>query len=299
MPIEKEGLQDSRSIKKPDRRIAVSFLGSALRENPQLLDNINPRDSYVLFAHSDIKRAKSYKELGPIFGTTSQTLSKVFHREMARVWDQASDEIKAKYPLTVIFQAVNQPTEEQRVRMSKAQKKRYQDPEQIKINRDTQRAIAQTPKQKAIYERFSQEHKGKRPSKKTRTKMSHSQRDKYKNNPQLIETLRQYMIKRYEDPEERRKSAGRQRLLMLGKWRKQQIAGMTELQQRRVRKIDLYDYELWQMYQQEHNDAVILATGEINAEELADLRKYFTGETTPANVQTLLDKFSIAIAKAA
>ncbi len=299
MTAERSAYQDKGPAKKsrPSRIVAVNFLGSAIREKPDLVEKLDPKSAYVLFTHSDIVNPKSYASLADTLDISTSTVSAIYNKQLLEVWESASEKLQEKYPLTVIFQALGHPTDEERAKMSEGQRRRYQNPEQRRINRDTQQAIAQTPKQKAIYERFSRERKGKSPPKAVRIKMTNSQKKRYENNPQLREALRQHMIDRYANPEERQKAAKRQELLPLGKWRKQQIAGMSKKQQQRVRSIDLYDYELWQAFQLNHIDSDILATGVISFGEIARLRKYFTGEITVDNIQILLDKFSIALAR--
>ena len=102
---------------------AVNFLGRVVREQPEILQDLSPRDGYILFSHSDPKNWRSFKDINVILGTTNSAT--IYRRILGRVFERTTPEIQQATSLKSIHEDLDSVARE---RMSEASRKWTGDP---------------------------------------------------------------------------------------------------------------------------------------------------------------------------
>ena len=144
---------------------AVNFLGRVMREQPEILDDLSPRDRYILFSHSDQYNNRTFRELGELFGFKAQNVNKIYKRTMEQTFRRTAPHIQKLTPLNIIFESSPYRTE--------AMKRRWKDPEQRPLMQKHLREL-----QRAC--------KGKECSPETRRRISETKRAKKSKNQSRI-----------------------------------------------------------------------------------------------------------------
>jgi len=266
---------------------AVNFLGRVMREQPEILDDLSPRDRYILFSHSDQYNNRTFRELGELFGFKAQNVNKIYKRTMEQTFRRTAPHIQKLTPLNIIFESSPYRTE--------AMKRRWKDPEQKELFKrnlgklhnvargkerspETRRRISETLKARII-------------------KLSLSHRIK----------LSEAMKKRWEDPE--------QRPLMQKHLRELQRAckgkecspetrrRISETKRAKKSKnqsrihIDPSDQELWEYVSL--NGLAKNLGHYFTDDEMASLSMYFSHLSKPKKIEELLDRLSLTLARLA
>lgn len=146
---------------KTDSKVPVNFIGETLRTNPELIEKMDPIDRYILFARSDYVNRPNYKEIGKIFGITRQETRQIYHRVIKTIWRQSDSKTQISYPIAVIFAAAGSFSAETGAKLSEANIKRFQDPNER--------------------EKIRAAEKGKTVSSETRDRLKEAQKSRFQN----------------------------------------------------------------------------------------------------------------------
>lgn len=169
--------------KETSNNAAVNFLGRVMREQPEILEDLSSRDAYILFSHSDQVDRRTFVELGELFGISNQSIRQAYKKGVAEIHENANSSIQNKIPLNTIFESVGRSSPENKAAMSEAARRRWNNPEERAKLEEKARARGQSTEFREMRRRVQT---GKKPTHKTRVKMSKAQ------------------SKAWEDPEKRK-----------------------------------------------------------------------------------------------
>lgn len=278
-PASKEG-QNARGATKIDLNVAMIFLGALLRESPHSLDGLSLMDQYVILAHSEPNNRATFGELGEIFGKSLGGIRNLYRRGIVRLWNDTPSVLQETYSLTSIFDATRVASLKTRKKMSRSRAGRpHTQEEKDKIgegviesfkNPEIKRKIVANAKRRRHTaeekEKIGKANKGRERSVEMRLRMSRSQ------------------TKRYAKPEERKNTSEAKIRTSVRKDRK---------------RVSNEDSRLWRHASDNNLIGAIIDKGFLTEAEISLLRGYFEKGHAPNNLVTLLNRFSIGVARLA
>lgn len=272
--------QQARVDGKIDINVAMQFLGSLLLENPQGLDGLSLTERHIVLSHSDPNNRSTFLELGQLFGRSSGGARNLYNRGVVRLWNDAPGVLQEKYPLIAIFDSVFAPgLKTRRTRSVLYSERTHTQEEKIKIGEGVSRSFRK-PEVKA---KLVANAKRRRHTKEGKEKIGKANKGRKRTAESRLKMGRSQSL-RYSRPEERRKTSD-------AKIR-------TSIQKDHTR-ITEEDRELWRYASSGQLIGAIIEKGFLTQAQIDSLRAYFEEGHTPKNLLTLLNKFSIAVARLA
>lgn len=289
--------------KETGNTTAVNFLGKVIREQPEIIGDLSPRDAYMLFNYSDPENGRSQKELGEIFGISGSLVSRKIKQSINNVYQKSNHDIQQAYVKQDVINATTSRTKEMRSRNGEVKKKQWEDPDFRARMTEVAKMRWEDPERKrkvsdATRMRWEDPEYKTRVSKKIRERLQE---------PSHKKRLSKNMKMRWEDPDQRAIMSTASRMRWEDPERKSKMIEKLKTRRQYSKHIDWsvedpdLDYELWEYSSVHGLHESFLAQGLITHDEHLRLESHFSGKRRKKGkaFQRLLNKFSILIANAA
>jgi hypothetical protein len=299
-------------MKNPERKTDAifNFLSIVASDQPEALQNLSPRDSYILFAHSDIKNVRTLAEMATIFEASTNTIGRIFKKALTTVYESSNPQIQNTYSLEEIRESIKIRHAE---KTSEDIRKRFSDPEKRKeiiekMSEGHRRSYRNNPDLRKktglanTKERYTKER-----AEKIRAKLKGRKRPPEdlaalrgkKRTPEVREKISISHIKRLQDPIERRAQA------TYGfRGKKHSKETKRKMSDSAIKRTIRYtrgwesseDLSLWKYTKAYDLIPKIIEKGYLTQNEISALNRHFTQGQGIKNLNKLLNQLSLAVA---
>lgn len=300
-------------MKNPERQpnAVFRFLGTVAQNQPDVLQQLSPRDRYILLAHSDISNTRTLVEMTTIFDASTNTIGRAYKKALTSVYEGANAQIQETYPLEEITESIRIRHAEKTAEDSRT---RFLDPEKRpdiieRMSEGHRRSYRNNPelRRKTSLANTGRHYTEER-NEKIRTKLKGKKRPPEHlaklvgkpRPPEVRAKISTTQKQRFQDPEQRRPQG-----IMLGfkgkkhapeaKRRMSEAAIRNSVRDDKGRETN-EDIALWRYVVGNNLIDSIVSSGFLTLAEITTLREHFEKRHKLKNLTNLLNRFSLAVA---